>query len=69
MTALSREMLLALGRDLGHPDVTIGSIPLAGREAWEAAVARATPPERQRMLEALAEPLLGATPHARARLD
>ncbi len=67
--APSRGMLLELGEDLGHPGVQLGSRTIAGVEAWRAAAAVATPPERAAWLLRLSEHLLVATPHARARLD
>ena len=70
MTATpSHAMLGELGEDLGWPSVTIGRLTILGVAAWGAALAVATPSERRAWLQALAEPLLVATPSSRARMQ
>jgi hypothetical protein len=61
--------LLALGRDLGWPALTLGGLAIDGEAGWRGALTRAVPGERRQLLAALEPALLSSTDIGKLRLQ
>jgi hypothetical protein len=61
--------LLALGRDLQWPAITLGPVPIGGDESWRRAILRTTPGERAALLTELEPALLSSTDIGKLRFE